>query len=172
MSEATILPPNATPLERAFDGAAGRISRIDAGPVGTLWDPGRCPEPLLARLAWALGLDDWDDDWPEAAKRRALRLARRRHELRGTWAAVEAELDLMQAAYEWSESKTKPMTGRVTIFNGATVLADGADEIRERISRVRRAAFHLEVVLESGIEGTAFFQGGLAPVSVTRIAIV
>lgn len=66
----TILPPNATSLETALDGAgAVRIDAVQV-PVGTIWRPEACPEELLPWLAWALSVDVWDESWPEATSAR------------------------------------------------------------------------------------------------------
>ena len=48
----TLLPPNASPLERALESvAADRIEAIETERVRTLWTPANCPTPLLPWLA-------------------------------------------------------------------------------------------------------------------------
>ena len=42
----TLLPPNATALERALASVIARISDVPV-PIGDLWNPARCPAPLL-----------------------------------------------------------------------------------------------------------------------------
>nr|WP_170294914.1 phage tail protein I [Roseospira navarrensis] len=74
MSDASgLLPPNATPLERAADTATGaRVQAVDFAPMLGLWDPWRCPAALLPWLAWACSVDVWDDTWPVATQRRVI----------------------------------------------------------------------------------------------------
>ncbi|WP_247319438.1 phage tail protein I, partial [Ralstonia pseudosolanacearum] len=45
MSSATLLPPNATPLERRAAQAGGRIERVPV-PLRDLWNPATCPAEL------------------------------------------------------------------------------------------------------------------------------
>lgn len=60
----SLLPPNATELERALelliDARIGDIST----PLRDLWSAENCPEALLPWLAWALSVDQWSADWP------------------------------------------------------------------------------------------------------------
>lgn len=63
MSDATLLPPSSSALERALDFAnAGRLAALSAT-IPELWSIERCPEPLLGHLAWSLSVDEWDDGW-------------------------------------------------------------------------------------------------------------
>lgn len=74
MSEATLLPPNATAPERAMDAATARAGAVPA-PIRELWNPDTCPADKLAFLAWAFGVDEWDASWTDAAKRATIRQA-------------------------------------------------------------------------------------------------
>lgn len=91
MSQA-MLPPNATPAELAVDAAvAARLDAIGV-PLRTLWNPDTCPVALLPWLAWALSVEPWDNDWPEATRRSVIKAARQTHAIKGTPAAVRAVL--------------------------------------------------------------------------------
>ena len=69
MSDApSLLPNNATPLERSLDLFPVRIAP-DPKRIATLWDAETCPAHLLPYLAWAFSVDDWQDDWPETQRR-------------------------------------------------------------------------------------------------------
>ena len=84
----SLLPPSATPLERAYEGATDRLK---APRVDTLWDPWACPAHLLPWLAWAVRVSEWSDAWPEDTKRQAIassmEIARRRGSV---WSVREA----------------------------------------------------------------------------------
>ncbi|MGI4732446.1 MAG: phage tail protein I [Janthinobacterium lividum] len=106
-STASLLPPNATPLERALEGATARVGAVDVSTAATLWDPATCPLALLPWLAWSLSVDQWDPTWPEATKRAAVADSIALHRIKGTRAAVEAVLarfDDLLSVIEWHEA--------------------------------------------------------------------
>ncbi|WP_369969860.1 phage tail protein I [Stenotrophomonas rhizophila] len=65
---ASLLPPNATRLERATEAADAQLGTI---PMvhHTLWNPWTCPAEFLTYLAWSVSVDTWSSDWPEHIKR-------------------------------------------------------------------------------------------------------
>ena len=93
-----LLPPNATPQERALSMATARMGLPDTAlGIDTLWNPRKCPEALLPWLAWALAVDVWDADWPLATKRRVIEISISIRRLAGTvWAVRQA---LIAAGY-------------------------------------------------------------------------
>lgn len=88
-----LLPPNATPLERAL-ADLGRWIEVPA-PLSTLWSVDRCPVDLLPWLAWALSVDDWDDGWPEARQRAAIAESVELHRHKGTPWAVRRSIEAL-----------------------------------------------------------------------------
>jgi len=91
MSDAHLLPPNATPLERAM-AKAGRL-RHTPEVIRTLWSPWDCPLPMLPWLAWAWSVDEWDLAWTESQQRAMVAASMRLHQKKGTtWAVREALL--------------------------------------------------------------------------------
>ena len=103
MTEATLLPPNATQFERALARATARIDDLPT-PLRDQWDPQACPVHLLPWLAWAFGVEDWEADWSEEQRRRVIdaSIPLKRH--RGTIGAVQqaiASLGLTARAQEW-----------------------------------------------------------------------
>jgi len=64
----TLLPPNASAVERALEASTARLSGVPVT-LRQLVDPWTCPLHILPYLAWALSIDTWDSDWPEAVKR-------------------------------------------------------------------------------------------------------
>jgi phage tail P2-like protein len=87
-----LLPPNATPEERALSKATARIGLPDTAlGIDTLWRPWDCPEELLPWLAWALAVDVWDAGWDVATKRRVIAASIPLRRRAGTvWAVMEA----------------------------------------------------------------------------------
>jgi P2-related tail formation protein len=114
----SLLPPSATPLERAYEGATDRLR---APRVDTLWDPWACPAHLLPWLAWAVRVSEWSDDWPEATKRQAIasgmEIARRRGSVWSVRAALRA------AGYADAEVEE----GLPVLRHDGTQLRDGSD---------------------------------------------
>ena len=69
MPEASLLPSNATPFERAQSLADAVRWPLPVDLVKSVWNPATCPLDLLPYLAAGLGLEIWHDDWSEAFKR-------------------------------------------------------------------------------------------------------
>lgn len=85
-----LLPPNSTPLELALADTA-EMERLAPEVIATLWDAASCPAASLPWLAWALHVDNWDDDSSEAQKRSAIQQSIRLHRKKGTpWAVKRA----------------------------------------------------------------------------------
>lgn len=87
----TLLPPNATPLERAL----AKASAMPHSPeeIRKLWNHRTCPLHLLPWLAWAWSVDEWDPAWTESQQRAMVGASIRLHKKKGTvWAVREALL--------------------------------------------------------------------------------
>lgn len=72
MSDESLLPYNATDLERGLALAVARVSNVPTV-ARKLWSADDCPADKLAWLAWAFGVDEWDDEWSEESKRQTIR---------------------------------------------------------------------------------------------------
>lgn len=84
----SLLPPNATAIERSIEAATDRPIPI---PIADLWSPADCPAPILPWLAWALSVDHWDAAWPEETKRAVVAASAEVHRHKGTvWAMRRA----------------------------------------------------------------------------------
>lgn len=64
----SLLPPNASRLERAAE-AADALSAGITMVHDTLWNPWTCAAEFLPFLAWSVSIDTWQSDWPEHVKR-------------------------------------------------------------------------------------------------------
>jgi len=104
----SVLPTGATPLEKALLTAElAALADVDVERVATIWDPHNCPDRLLPWLAWALSVDVWDNEWPEATKRRVIAASPAVHRLKGTSGAVRRALDAVAVdaqLVEWWQS--------------------------------------------------------------------
>lgn len=88
---ATLLPPNATPLERALAKASAMPHSPEV--IRQLWNHRTCPVRLLPWLAWAWSVDEWDPAWTEAQQRAIVGASIQLHKKKGTaWAVREALL--------------------------------------------------------------------------------
>ncbi|WP_430448172.1 MAG: phage tail protein I [Pseudomonas piscis] len=81
----SLLPINATPLERALAAASTGDTAVV---LRTLYNPDTCPEHLLSQLAWAWSVDRWDPTWSETVKRNAIRASFFIHARKGTIGAL------------------------------------------------------------------------------------
>ena len=116
MTFKSILPPNATPLEKATEKAIGE--RIDAIPVpiGKMWNPETCPLSHLPWLAWALSVDVWNDTWSEAIKRNVVANALKVHALKGTRGALDKALKAQGFGVNISEWWEKSPVGNPNTY--------------------------------------------------------
>lgn len=87
----TLLPPNATPLDRAIERATAPLGDIPV-PIDTVWDPYACPAELLPWLAWAVSVDVWDSTWSERTKRDVIAASYDVHRHKGSVWSVKAAI--------------------------------------------------------------------------------
>ncbi|VFQ44380.1 phage tail protein I [Desulfoluna butyratoxydans] len=122
MANPTLLPSSAGPLPRILEQAMDRTA-LDI-PIRDLWDPDRCPAPLLPWLAWALSVEHWDASWPEQIKRNVIKANRDILQRKGTADALKRAVHAIRGddlkVVEWFEDPSlAPMSFRVDV-NGAT----------------------------------------------------
>lgn len=165
-SDAHLLPPSSTKLERSLVGAlVPEISGIPTD-IHRLWDPATCPIDLLPWLAWALSIDRWNPDWRDEEKRQAVALAIEVQRRKGTAMAVElvlASLDTLLTLTEWFEDPDRldPYTFEVQlrllddggIAGGRRVSADFARQIVTEVTRAKPARAHLALVQSLDLAG-------------------
>lgn len=124
----TLLPSNATPLERQAALALAQLQRVPI-PLRDLVNPDRCPVALLPYLAWAFSVDRWDSRWPEAVKRSAIRSSFFIHSRKGTIGAlrrVVEPLGYLIEVLEWFQTVPEGVPGTFALKIG--VLDTGITE--------------------------------------------
>lgn len=88
-----LLPPNATPAERRLATVAANACDLPVEVLRTLWDPHTCPAWRLPSLAAERSVDRWDENWPEATKRKVIANAPFVHRHKGTVGALRRAVD-------------------------------------------------------------------------------
>lgn len=128
MGTQTLLPGNATPLERQAAQALAQIKRVPI-PLRQLCNPNTCPADLLPYLAWSFSVDRWDSKWTEAAKRAAIRSSHYIHSRKGTIGAlrrVVEPLGYLIEVLEWWQTTPEGVPGTFALKVG--VLDTGITE--------------------------------------------
>jgi phage tail P2-like protein len=134
----SVLPSNATELERALDLLEGeRLWGTVPDLAGTgglkrqvpfLWDADTCPMAFLPLLAWAFRLDFFDTFWPESFQRSMVKNARRINQLRGTVAGLKLMLELLgHPNAQVIESPGVPRRGEGLVRDGSRQRAKPTD---------------------------------------------
>ncbi|MFT3967912.1 MAG: phage tail protein I [Sphingobium sp.] len=139
----SLLPPNATPLERALEAAMSRIGAIPT-PIEDVWRPSTAPAAILPYLAYGLSIDNWSPEWPEAVKRERTRRAIEIQRRKGAVASVRAIVASLGGAItlrEWwqTEPRGEPHTFSLILSLAAIAgEAPGAAYVESVINEVRR----------------------------------
>ena len=149
-----LLPPNATPKERALAEAVARLSDVPVR-VRDVWNVDTIPLALLPWLAWAYSVDEWDSGWLESQKRATVKSALQVQKIKGTIGAVKtalAALGLDIEVQEWFSQTPAgdPYTFRVHVRTEQTP-AD-QDSLRKALTLIettKSLRSHLETVLIS-----------------------
>jgi phage tail P2-like protein len=148
MPVASLLPPNASPLERAAEQATARIGTVPVD-IDKLWRPGACPTPLLPWLAWALSVDEWQPTWTEAQQRETIRRSYEVHRIKGTLGAVKtalASVDYETEIIEWFQEApaAAPYTFRAAVdITGKGITEEIQDEIIRLIEASKNVRSHM-----------------------------
>ncbi|RDE04686.1 phage tail protein I [Sphingomonas aracearum] len=155
MADATsLLPPNATPLERSVELATARAAEIEAN-LASLWDPALCSTEILPWLAWSLAVDGWDASWTETMKRAAVAQSIELHRRKGTRASLRTVLDRFDRLLElveWHQAQPRrdphtfdvilPLDGK----GGERSTARFAEAILTEVHRVKPLREHFQMV--------------------------
>ncbi|WP_449221151.1 phage tail protein I [Tistrella mobilis] len=176
----SLLPPNASALERALDRASARLGAVPVQ-IRQLYDVEACAPHLLPWLAWGLGVDYWRAAWPVEVKRAVIRatIPTRRH--RGTPRALRTALEALGVRIdfsEWFETSGRPYTVTVDGFVNEWLdrpPAWGLDELfqdlTETLRRVAPVRVHFDIRLGAGYAGDAVLGAALGrPVAAASLA--
>ena len=142
----SLLPANSTEWEK-------NLAQVDAAfmdtpaPIRTLWNSATCPVDLLPYLAWALSVDQWDANWPEAQKREAIASSFYIHQHKGTVAAIRRAVQNFGGeihVVEWFKEGGTPGTFRLEISLLDTGISESDyDLMMRQINQVKPLSRHL-----------------------------
>lgn len=176
----SLLPPNATKLERALEAGAARISDVTA-PIDTLVNPATIDAGVLPWLAYGFSVDFWDAAWSEAVKRRAVAESIAQHRIKGTRASVEhvlARVDSLARVIEAREDPARlaphtfevelPLVIEAGAAGGQRADAAIVDDIIAQVTAVKPLREHLTVVQSLTLESDVGVQGSARLAGYTR----
>jgi phage tail P2-like protein len=150
-----LLPPNATPQERALSNSTARVGDVPV-PIRTLWNPQTCPVALLPWLAWAMSVDDWDSAWTEQQKRDVIAASVEVHRHKGTIGALKAALRPLNYDVQIEEPISLPYRFRIRIDPGRSNAMDvaqldysRAQQIALRVKNVRSWLLGVQAMRQS-----------------------
>lgn len=162
---AHLLPPNASPMERALS-VAPALSLADV-PVGIdlIWVADNCPANVLPFLAGGLSIDIWETSWSEAEKRAAVADAIQFQQRKGTPASLRTVLDRFDAMIrivEWFKDRETldPYTFRLELplLDESDVFYDEllVARILRDIAQVKPVRAHMLAVYKVKAEAAAW----------------
>lgn len=146
-----LLPPNATPTERALSEAIGRIDDVPVI-VKQVWNADTAPASVLPWLAWAFSVDDWDVDWTEQQKRDTIKSSIQSQRIKGTIGAVKKQLAALGIdiqVQEWFNQlpQGNPYTFKLIINSDqAQVTQIGIQKIIEIVNTNKNLRSHMDLI--------------------------
>ncbi|WGS41887.1 phage tail protein I [Burkholderia sp. JSH-S8] len=175
----SLLPPNATPLERRLAQANADIREIPVE-IDTLMDPDRIPLRFLPWLAWHMGVDTWRDEWPEQVKRARVKAAIRIARKKGTADAVRevcASFGANVMMREWFEMTPRGVPGTFEIVmtvgarDGVPATAQYVADIMAEVDRAKRGTAHYTVTQGYSTIGMQRIGVGARPAIYRRLSL-
>jgi len=163
MTYQTLLPSNSTPLELQAAEALAQIQRVPI-PLRTLYNPDKCPLPLLPYLAWSFSVDPGASQRHESAKRSAIRSAYYIHSRKGTLGSLRRVVEPLGFAIEVVEWwQTIPLGPRATFALNISVSETGITEqmyqeltwLIDDAKPLTRHLTGLDIILETRVESYA-----------------
>ncbi|MDF3872934.1 phage tail protein I [Pseudomonas putida] len=168
----SLLPLNATQLERALEAAADL--GLDPDVIRGVADSARCPPNFLPWLAWAWKVDGWEAAYTDEQRRALIREAIPVHKTKGTVGAIRRVLKAVRvnADYkEWREiPNAAPYTFQVTAWandnrpgEGSIISPQLEERLRALVDATKNERSHYTFRLG------ARFDGGLVAANAARL---
>lgn len=176
MSCQTLLPSNQKSFVKQLDKATcDALQQVDEDVIRKVWRPSECPLEFLPFLAWAVGVDEWDDAWSEDVKRKTVAESVWLHWHKGTNPAITDALSRLGLPFEYTEWWQQVPRGRrgtatIRFYSKSQSLGEEFYTKLDRLLRtVKRGTIHHSVSLESGFVAHGYV--GVAMRIKTRSAI-
>ncbi|QDL32640.1 phage tail protein I [Serratia liquefaciens] len=156
----SLLPPGSSALERRAAESCAAVSDLNV-PLRDLWNPDKCPVVFLPYLAWAFSVDRWDEKWPAAEKRKAVKDAFYIHRRKGTVAAINRVIENMgytMTIEEWWEVADPAGTFRLTIdVMDIGITEEIVNELERLIGDAKPVSRHIaHLSIATGTKGNIF----------------
>ena len=141
----SLLPPNATALERAFEALTRRLDDIPV-PLRDLVNVETCPDRFLPWLAFTRSVDSWNPAWSSRVKRNLIAASIDLHRRKGSAASVRAVVQAFGgqiALREWwqmvprGEPYTFDMVLTLTGNDGEMATQSFIDEVIDEVARTK-----------------------------------
>jgi len=160
----TLLPPNATELEKALARCAARVSSLGVtAKMLALWNPATCPAATLPWLAQALHVDEWSETWTEAQKRAVIAASVATHKRKGTIGALKRALAALGYEVVVDEDTGIPFTFRLAFdLNQTGVLGTDTFAAARRVAMANKNARSKLLAVRSSMTATAGVYGAVA----------
>ena len=139
----SLLPPNASGLDRAVEQLIEQQCHAIGQPHRALWTPETCPIDLLPWLAWSVGVQAWRSEWPEHIKRAIVRNSIAIQRRRGTLSSVRDAVQSFGASIsirEWWQTTPKgtPHTFELVLTVGSEAAQNSATFVEDVVTEVNR----------------------------------
>lgn len=152
----SLLPPNATKLERNLEQLGDRLSNLPV-PFIELHRVELCPEKHLAWLAWDHRVEYWRSDWSAVEKRQAILESKEFNAQRGTRSSIESLLSKFVNNFElkaWHEfNPPQPPFTFVVIINEMIISIEQLLQIQTAVEATKSARDNFSIaakVVSSG----------------------
>lgn len=175
----TLLPRNASELERALEASMARLADVPV-PLRDLWNPDTCPVELLPYLAWALSIDSWSSAWSETVKRARVRQALAIQRRKGTSSSVRDVIESfggVVAIREWwqmeppGEPHTFSLVLNVTDEQGAPADAGYVDAVIAEVYRTKPVRSHFTFSQALNASAPVGVIGAARPAAFVRLSL-
>lgn len=143
----SILPSTTSELERKLESLG---ERYDLGVViKSLWDSWNCPAELLIYLAWALSVDEWNEDWPEDVRRNVCATSLDIHRMKGTTKSMQDSVNALghDALIVYRKDIPEIPKGKFRVrvkANNQEITQSFYDEMLRVINENKRGTLHLD----------------------------
>lgn len=160
----SLLPPNATPLEKNVAQLGNRLSALPV-PFLSLHRVDQCPAAYLPWLAWDQRVAFWRPEWTEAHKRSAIAEAVAFNAQRGTRPALQVMLDQQLDSYQltaWHEQtpKNMPFTFIVKVPEPVELTLDQLTGIHNAVDMTKSQRDHYAIEATVKID-TGIYAAGM-----------